>query len=243
MLFGAEELPFNEWCRRHGSGGALTFQELSSLLPPLLAGVESGHRILDLCAAPGSKSSQTVDLMMTHAARQPVTGMVLCCDKDRTKASRVLPSRLCPSGCPAVLVAHAAGAGFPSFFPRTADQTGFRTGAPDRVVFDRVFADVPCSGDGTVRKNPDIWCSFNHNYGVDLHHRQYKLLLRGLSMLQVGGRLVYSTCSFDPVQNEAVVAAALARMSETVALEAPAHVPGVTFRPGSSIEQMSKHMI
>ena len=85
------------WSSASGSGGALTFQELSSLLPPLLAGVESGHRILDLCAAPGSKSSQTVDLMMTHAARQPVTGMVLCCDKDRTKASRVLPSRLCPA--------------------------------------------------------------------------------------------------------------------------------------------------
>ena len=53
-----EGQPFNEWCRVHSTGGALSFQEMSSMVPPLLASIDPSHAVLDLCAAPGSKSSQ-----------------------------------------------------------------------------------------------------------------------------------------------------------------------------------------
>ena len=68
---------------------------------------------------------------------------------------------------------------------------------------------MPCSGDGTFRKNMALWRNFNAHMGHGLHSLQLEILIKGLSLLKKGGRLVYSTCSFNPIENEAVVAAAL----------------------------------
>ena len=67
------------------------------------------------------------------------------------------------------------------------------------------MADVPCTGDGTLRKNADIWPKWNVSNGNNLHGVQYRIVKRGLELLEVGGRLVYSTCSLNPVENEAVL--------------------------------------
>jgi len=75
--------------------------------------------------------------------------------------------------------------------------------------FDRVLVDVPCSGDGTIRKSPDILPRWNTGSAISLHSMQLKILMRGLQQLKPGGRLVYSTCSLNPIENEAVVAEAL----------------------------------
>ena len=109
----------------------------------------------------------------------------------------------------------------------------------EKITFDRVLADVPCSGDGTLRKNMNIWPKWNPNNalgyvfnlppsmlscfkhgfltfrllygcgrgrGCSLHPLQFRIAERGLHLLAVGGLMVYSTCSFNPVENEAVVA-------------------------------------
>jgi len=81
----------------------------------------------------------------------------------------------------------------------------------NNMKFDRILCDVPCSGDGTLRKNPALWKNFNANLGHSLHALQLEVLTRAFAMLKKGGRLVYSTCSFNPLENEAVIAAALAR--------------------------------
>ena len=73
------------------------------------------------------------------------------------------------------------------------------------MKFDRVLCDVPCSGDGTLRKNIDIWPKWNPANSCTLHGIQYRIAKRGLEMLEVGGRLVYSTCALQPVEDEAVV--------------------------------------
>lgn len=75
--------------------------------------------------------------------------------------------------------------------------------------FDRILADVPCTGDGTMRKNADIWGSWQATQGPALHPLQHRILVRAMTLLKPGGRMVYSTCSFNPVENEAVVAAGL----------------------------------
>ena len=81
----------------------------------------------------------------------------------------------------------------------------------NNLKFDRILCDVPCSGDGTFRKNTGLWTSFHAHMGHANHELQLEILERGFKMLKKGGRIVYSTCSFNPIENEAVVAAALAR--------------------------------
>lgn len=73
-------------------------------------------------------------------------------------------------------------------------------------MFDRILCDVPCSGDGTIRKAPDIWRRWTPGNGNGLHPLQLRIALHACQMLKVGGRLVYSTCTFNPVEDEAVVA-------------------------------------
>jgi 16S rRNA C967 or C1407 C5-methylase (RsmB/RsmF family) len=76
----------------------------------------------------------------------------------------------------------------------------------DPLEFDRILADVPCTGDGTTRKNIDVWKTWSPRAGLGLHPVQIRILERCLSMLKTGGRIVYSTCSYNPVENETVVA-------------------------------------
>ena len=73
-----------------------------------------------------------------------------------------------------------------------------RLAAPLR--YDRILCDVPCSGDGTLRKSPDKWQRWRAASGLAQHPVQLAILKRGLELLAVGGRLAYSTCSLDPLQ-------------------------------------------
>ena len=75
-----------------------------------------------------------------------------------------------------------------------------------QLRFDRVLADVPCSGDGTLRKNPLIWKRWTASPGNALHPLQLQIACKAVRLLRVGGLLAYSTCSLNPVENEAVVA-------------------------------------
>lgn len=75
--------------------------------------------------------------------------------------------------------------------------------------FDRILADVPCSGDGTMRKSPDIWRRWSVSSGNCLHPLQLRIALHGARLMRVGARMVYSTCTFNPIEDEAVVAALL----------------------------------
>jgi multisite-specific tRNA:(cytosine-C5)-methyltransferase len=79
------------------------------------------------------------------------------------------------------------------------------------LKFDRILADVPCSGDGTMRKNVNLWKDWQPGNALGLHITQVRILVRALQMLKVGGRVVYSTCSMNPVENEAVIGSAIER--------------------------------
>lgn len=84
-----------------------------------------------------------------------------------------------------------------------------KVGTDKRVLFDRIVCDVPCSSDAAIRKIPQKWSSWNTKDGASLHPIQRDILKRGIELLKVGGKLTYSTCSLNPIENEAVVAAAL----------------------------------
>ena len=103
--------------------------------------------------------------------------------------------------CSQVLVTNHKAQEFPLLKGEDRSSGGF--------AFDRVLCDVPCTGDGTIRKSPDMWGRWNAGMGLSLHKLQLAILCRGIELLAVGGRCVYSTCSLNPHEDESVVAAAL----------------------------------
>jgi 16S rRNA C967 or C1407 C5-methylase (RsmB/RsmF family) len=78
-----------------------------------------------------------------------------------------------------------------------------------RGAYDRIICDVPCSGDGTVRKDAFARRKWRPSFGATLHHVQRRIALRSAALLRVGGVLSYSTCSLIPIEDEAVVVAIL----------------------------------
>lgn len=83
------------------------------------------------------------------------------------------------------------------------------------LEFDAVLCDVPCSGDGTCRKDKHILPMWKPNTGNELHSLQLRILMRALKLVKVGGIVCYSTCTLNPIEDEAVVAAALAAIHKT----------------------------
>uniref|UniRef100_A0A8C4Q6H6 tRNA (cytosine(34)-C(5))-methyltransferase n=1 Tax=Eptatretus burgeri TaxID=7764 RepID=A0A8C4Q6H6_EPTBU len=166
--------------------GNISRQEAVSMIPPLLLEVEPHHKVLDLCAAPGFKTAQIIDML--HAdVNTPFAGELFSIVK-----------RL---GSPCVLVCNHDGGQFPRLYLPPSTTHNGRT----FLDFDRVLCDVPCSGDGTLRKNLDVWMKWNVENALNLHRQQVRLMVRASELLAIGGRLVYSTCSLNPVENEAVV--------------------------------------
>ena len=88
----------------------------------------------------------------------------------------------------------------------------------DEGSFDRIICDVPCSGDGTTRKNPSVWHRWSVEYALTMHPLQLQIALRGVSLLKVGGLMAYSTCSLNPCENESVVAELLRRTRGSIEL-------------------------
>jgi 16S rRNA (cytosine967-C5)-methyltransferase len=98
--------------------------------------------------------------------------------------------------------------------------------APFRILFDAGLADVPCSGLGTLRRNPEIKWRFRPETFPQLHQRQLAILREVSRTIRTGGRLLYSTCSTEPEENERVIESFLAH-SPGFRLQQPVYPPGV----------------
>lgn len=102
-------------------------------------------------------------------------------------------------------------------------------------MFDRVLCDVPCSGDGTARKNPGIWKHWTASSSHSIHPLQVSIALNGARLTKVGGYVCYSTCSINPIENEAVVAEILRSADGSLELvDKRPDLPGMVARPGWS---------
>ena len=162
--------------------GRVTRQEEVSMLPVLALNPQPGEIILDLCASPGSKTTQICEHMGDSGAvvaNEIVSGRI-----------NTLVSNIQRHSCKSSLVVQHDGRHIP-MVPMEG--------------YDRVLVDAPCTGSGTTRKNPDVWRKWIPSAGLSLHELQFDLLKRGISVTKPGGRIVYSTCSLDPIENEAVV--------------------------------------
>lgn len=221
--------------------GNISRQEAVSMLPPLFLEVEPHHRVMDMCAAPGSKTAQLLEALHandTVTASSIPPGLLIANDSDHKRTHLLIhQSARLPS--PALMVTNHDASIFPAI-KIPSEQTTFPSGTKARVIakrqsqllFDRILCDVPCSGDGTMRKNPGIWKKWTPLDGNGLHGLQLRILQRAMRLLKKDGRIVYSTCSINPVENEAVVAAALNSIPGFELLDMSTHLPTLIHRPG-----------
>ncbi|XP_041970924.1 tRNA (cytosine(34)-C(5))-methyltransferase [Aricia agestis] len=221
------------------AAGGVSRQEAVSMIPPVVLQVEPHHKVLDMCAAPGSKTAQLIEFLHADENKMP-TGFVMANDVDNSRCYMLVhqAKRL---NSPCIVITNHDGAGMPSLV--VPDEKNPNTTKP--LKFDRILCDVPCSGDATLRKNPDIWLKWSTGNGNNLHGIQYRVLRRGSELLGVGGRLVYSTCSFNPIENEAVVHRLLQETDGAMKLVDASHLlPGLKFKKGMTYwRPASKDMV
>ncbi|XP_027179876.1 tRNA (cytosine(34)-C(5))-methyltransferase-like [Coffea eugenioides] len=229
---------FHSFLKLENEIGNITRQEAVSMVPPLFLDVCPHHFVLDMCAAPGSKTFQLLE--MIHQLTSPGSlpnGLVVANDVDIQRCNLLIHQTKRMSTANLIVTTHEAQH-FPSCHHNRSCQNASECGIvkkPDisQLLFDRVLCDVPCSGDGTLRKAPDIWRKWNPGMGNGLHGLQILIAMRGLSLLKVGGRMVYSTCSMNPIENEAVVAEILRRCKGSVELvDVSSELPQLVRRPG-----------
>ncbi|KAF8404637.1 hypothetical protein HHK36_009525 [Tetracentron sinense] len=229
---------FHEFLKQENEIGNITRQEAVSMVPPLFLDVYPDHFVLDMCAAPGSKTFQLLEII--HQSTEPgslPSGMVIANDVDVQRCNLLIhqTKRMCSAN---LIVTNHEAQHFPGCHLNKSCLDASEMGSAkeqsiSELLFDRVLCDVPCSGDGTLRKAPDIWRKWNPGMGNGLHRLQVQIAIRGMSLLKVGGRMVYSTCSMNPVENEAVVAEVLQRCGGSVELlDVSSELPQLVRRPG-----------
>jgi 16S rRNA (cytosine967-C5)-methyltransferase len=166
--------------------GSVLVQDEASQMVTLAVDARPGERVLDLCAAPGNKT-----VALAGAMRDG--GLLVACDVRQQRVA-LLHATLARAGARHGHVVHV-----------DTDAT-----LPFAAVFDRVLVDAPCSGLGTLRRDPDVKWRRQEADLAALAERQRALLARAAEVLTPGGRLVYATCSSEPEENEHVVDAFLA---------------------------------
>lgn len=230
----------HEWMKLHTENGNITRQEAVSMVPPLALDVQPHHKCLDMCAAPGSKTSQLLEIInrsleqTTDEERALGHGLVVANDSDTDRAY-MLVHQCRRINSPLLVVTTHKGQGFPSIYNATPCTPFAKIDYKGNEFFDRVLCDVPCSGDGTLRKNPAIWEKWSTYGGATLHPLQLMIAQRGLQMLKPGGLMTYSTCSLSPYEDEAVIAELLRTNKGTLELvDARQFLPLFTARPGLS---------
>ena len=161
--------------------GLISIQDEASQAVPLLLDTRPGDRVLDLCAAPGGKTPPLV------RAAGP-GGLVITADRHahRLRAMRGQFDRL-----------HLAGI---QIVELDAEEP-----LPFAQKFDRILVDAPCSGTGTLARHPEIRWRLKPEQFSEFHRLQAAILASALDALAPGGRLVYSTCSLEPEENELVI--------------------------------------
>ncbi|KAI7952428.1 hypothetical protein MJO29_008059 [Puccinia striiformis f. sp. tritici] len=217
----AELKKFQNFLVYETEAGNLSRQEAVSMIPPLLLDVQSHHYVLDACAAPGSKTAQLVESLHHSNPGLIPEGLIIANDSDYKRSHLLVHQSLRRLPSPSTMITNHDASRFP-----TLSMNG------KKLLFDRILCDVPCSGDGTLRKNGGIWRDWTPANGVGLHGLQFRILSRAITLLKPGGRIVYSTCSLNPLENEAVVSAALSQFPSMSIKDVSSSLPTLIRRPG-----------
>ena len=181
--------------------GAYYLQEPSAMLPAAILDPKPGERVLDLCAAPGGKSTQL-------GVRMAGQGLLVC-NEPVLKRAQVLSQNVARMGITNALVVSAMPAQLAKRWPE---------------AFDAVQVDAPCSGEGMFRRHPETRGEWTPDSPAGCAKRQAEILDSAALLVRPGGRIVYSTCTLNPTENEDTVNAFCQRHPE-FSLK-PFHLPG-----------------
>lgn len=160
-------------------------QEISSMLPILTLNPQQGDLFLDLCASPGSKTTQASASMNNQ-------GTIIANDKDIERIS-ILSANLERCGCSNAIITRHDGI---ELCKRLNNLN---------IKFDKILCDVPCSGEGTLRSSPKTHLIWNINMIKKLSNLQKKLAESAFSLLKESGEMIYSTCTHAPEENEEII--------------------------------------
>ncbi|WP_420632138.1 class I SAM-dependent methyltransferase [Candidatus Leptofilum sp.] len=187
--------------------GLYQVQEEAALLPALLLDPQPGERVLDMCAAPGNKTAQMGAMMQNR-------GTLLANDRSngRMRAARHALNRI---GLVNVTTMVRDGGNLPA----------------EMGLFDKIMVDVPCSCEGTCRKDTAVLERSSVGASKKIARIQTALLRKAVQLCRPGGRIVYATCTFAPEENELVVDVVLRDSGDTLHLCSSA-IPGLTASPG-----------
>ena len=216
LPFSLEPVPWARWGFTYPEGqrpglhpwheaGVYYLQEPSAMAPASLLAPRPGERVLDLCAAPGGKSTQLAAAMEGQG--------LLVCNEVQPKRAKILAQNIERMGIANALVLNETPQNLARRFP------GW---------FHRVLVDAPCSGEGMFRKEQAALTDWSPDYVALCARRQGEILADAARMLAPGGRLVYSTCTFSPQENEGVISEFLHRHPDfsVETVEAPWFSPG-----------------
>lgn len=167
-------------------GGVYYLQEASAMAPAALLHPLPGERVLDLCAAPGGKSTQLAGYLRGQG--------LLVANEIHPQRARILSQNIERMGIANALVLNEHPERIAARFPR---------------FFDRVMVDAPCSGEGMFRKEEAAVTDWSQDTVEMCARRQREILESASKTVRAGGRLVYSTCTFAPEENEGVISAFL----------------------------------
>ncbi|MDD3173122.1 MAG: RsmB/NOP family class I SAM-dependent RNA methyltransferase [Herbinix sp.] len=163
-------------------GGLYYIQEPSAMTPASLLPINKGDKVLDICAAPGGKSTEL-------GAKLCGEGLLVSNDISNSRAKALLKN-IELFGIRNSLILSEAPNKLVQYFPE---------------YFDKILIDAPCSGEGMFRKSPSIMKNWEQ-YGVDYYNKlQKEIILYAAKMLKPGGLLLYSTCTFSPEENEGTI--------------------------------------
>ena len=201
--------------------GKIYVQEAASMIPPLVLQPQPGEVILDMCAAPGSKTTQIAAMMQNK-------GLLVANDYKGMRMSS-LGVNVQRTLCTNIIISLMHGKRFHKF------------------QFDKILVDAPCSGTGTIRKSLKTISIWNPKMVVKISRQQQELLENAFNNLKPGGELVYSTCSLEPEENEGVVSWFLDKYPTAKIM--PTKLPGLKTSPpvmefeGKIYNKQVKHVL
>jgi len=181
-------------------------QELVSMIPVNLVDINESDIILDMCAAPGNKTIQILEIMSEKARTKNTlpSGVIIANELDEKRAGNM---------------AHFFKAHFPINIVVTNNKAENLPIIEDENYRPNiVICDVPCSGDGTLRKNKMVRKKWKIEFGLENHFIQTQILDNAINQCKNDGFIIYSTCSINPIENEAVVCNILEKYKDKIEL-------------------------